>query len=244
MKLLTIKNKADVAKIYIEDEIIDDSDGGWLGDWRNGDTTGYGFPAKLRAQLDEVKDKPLEIHINSYGGSVFAGTAMANMIANHKPKTTAIIDGIAASIASQIFFAADECKMPSNTYLMIHRPFSFARGNADDMRKAAEILDTIQNGIEMTYRKKALDGITDEEIHDMVNAETWLTGADAVKYFKVELAETVKALNCAGFTDKLKAIGAKKIPESFFNFSEKKRVSVSSRRKDLEDKLIKALGRI
>ena len=225
--MLTIKNKADVAEIYIEDEIIDDSEGGWLGDWRNGDTTGYGFPAKLRAQLDEVKDKPLEIHINSYGGSVFAGTAMANMIANHKPKTTAIIDGIAASIASQIFFAADECKMPSNAYLMIHRPFSITGGNSDDMRKAAEILDTLQNGIESTYRKKALDGVTDEEIHEMVNAETWFTGETAAQKFKITLTDPLKVLNCAGSKDKFQAMNFKNIPDTF-KFSDNKTLPVTS----------------
>ena len=120
MKMITVKNKADVAEIFISGDIIDDADTYLL----NSDTTGYEFPAKLKSQLDEVKDKPLEIHINSYGGSVFAGVAMANLIARHKLPTTAIVDGIAASIASQIFFSADKCLMPSNAYLMIHRPSS------------------------------------------------------------------------------------------------------------------------
>ncbi len=217
MKLLTIKNKSDVAEIYISGEIVDDTDGGWIEEFRD-KTTGYEFPAKLKSQLDEVKDKPLEIHINSYGGSVFAGVAMANLIANHKPPTTAIVDGIAASIASQIFFSADECLMPSNAYLMIHRPFSSVGGNADDLRKAADILDTLQDGLETTYRKKALDSVTADDIHDMVNDETWLTGEQAVTLFNVKLLAPINAVNCAGCKDKLKAMGLKHIPDAL-NFS-------------------------
>lgn len=210
--MLTIKNNAEVAEIYLSGEIIDDEFGGVIDFWKEGNTTGYEFPAKLKAQLDGVKDKELEIHINSCGGSVFAGVAMANFIANHKPKTTCIVDGIAASIASQIFFSADVCKIPANGYLMLHRPFTATEGNAEDLRKAAEILDTIQKGLETTYQKKALDGVTAEDINSMINAETWLTGTEAAQKFKIEVIQPVQALNYVGDRNKLKAAGIKKLP--------------------------------
>ena len=210
--MLTIKNKAEVAEIYLSGDIVDDDEGGF---WESfiGNSTGYEFPAKLRAQLDAVKDKALEIHINSYGGSVFAGVAMANFIANHKQKTTCIIDGIAASIASQIFFSADVCKIPTNGYLMIHCPYTSTEGNAADLRKAAEILDTIQAGLETTYQKKALDGVTVEEIRQMMNQEKWFTGTEAAEKFKVEVIQPLKFLNYVGDKNKFKAAGTKNIPE-------------------------------
>lgn len=209
--MLEIKNKADIAEIYLSGDIVDDEEGGFIEYW-TGNSLGYEFPAKLKAQLEGVKDKELEIHINSYGGSVFAGVAMANFIANHKPKTTCIVDGIAASIASQIFFSADVCKIPTNGYLMLHRPFTSAEGNAEDLRKAAEILDTIQEGLATTYQKKALDGVTAEDIQAMMNSETWLTGTEAAQKFKVEVIQPVKALNFAGNRKKLLAAGIKQIP--------------------------------
>ena len=201
--MMTIKNKADIAEIYISGDIIDDDEGSWIEEFRFGNTTGYEFPAKLKEQLDAVKDKPLEIHINSQGGSVFAGVAMANLIANHKPKTTAIVDGIAASIASQIFFSANECKIPSNAYVMIHRPFSLLEGNADDLRKAAEILDTLQEGLETTLRKKAREGVSNEDIHAMFNTETWLTGTETAEKFKVTLLDPLNVINCAASKRKM-----------------------------------------
>lgn len=215
--MLTIKNKADVAEIYLSGDIVDDADGGFISDWRDGDTTGYEFPQKLRAQLDAIgAETPLEVHINSLGGYVFAGVAMANFIASHKGKTTAIVDGIAASIASQIFFSADVCKIPANCYIMLHKPFSALSGNADELRKAAEVLDTLQAGLETTYRRKALSSVTAAEIHDMVEAETWLTGETAAEKFQVKLLNPVKTLNAVGI-DKIKALGIKNLPP--LNFS-------------------------
>ena len=219
IRVLTVKNKADIAEIYLSGDIVDDADGAWLSNnWNDGDTTGYEFPQKLRMQLDAIgADTPIELHINSCGGSVFAGVAMANFIANHKGKTTAIVDGIAASIASQIFFSADVCKIPSNCYLMLHRPFTEVSGNAEELRKAAEILDTLQAGLETTYQRKALDSLTAAEIHEMVDAETWLTGEEAARKFQVKLLNPVKTLNAVGNIDKLKAMGIT-VPPSL-NFS-------------------------
>lgn len=217
--MLTIRNKADVAEIYISGDIVDDADGAWLShNWNEGDTTGYEFPQKLRAQLDAISaDTPLEVHINSCGGSVFAGVAMANFIANHKGKTTAIVDGIAASIASQIFFAADVCKIPANGYIMIHKPFTEIIGNATDLRKAADILDTIQQGLETTYIPKMRRHLCLNDLREMMEAETWLTGEEAANIFDVQVLSPVKALNAVGNIDKLKAMGIT-VPPSL-NFS-------------------------
>lgn len=231
--MLTIKNKTETAEIYLSGEIVDDEDGGWVEEFRYGNTTGYEFPAKLKRQLDSLKDKELEIHINSYGGSVFAGVAMANFVKNHKHKTTAIIDGIAASIASQIFFSADVCKTPANGYLMIHRPFTLAEGNADDLRKAAEILDTIQAGLEETCIPKMQESLTIENLREMMKNETWLTGTEAAQYFKVELMEPVKVLNYAGNRNKLKAAGIKRLPAPL-NFLEVESLEIEKVLKESE----------
>ena len=207
--MLTVKNKADIAEIYLSGDIVDDADGTWLShNWNDGDTTGYEFPQKLRAQLDTIgADTPIELHINSCGGSVFAGVAMANFIKNHKGRTTCIVDGIAASIASQIFFSADVCKIPANCYIMIHKPFTEIIGNATDLRKAADILDTIQQGLETTYIPKMRRNFCLNDLRAMMDAETWMTGEEAADVFNVQVLNPVKTLNAVGNINKLKAIG-------------------------------------
>lgn len=197
--MLKIKNKADnTAEIIISGDIIDDAEGDFLSSvW--GVESGYEWPAKIKDQLDELKGKDLTIYINSDGGMINAGVAMANMISRHDGHTTAIVDGWCCSIATQIFFAADERKMPENAYLMIHKPtVALANGNSYDLRKMAETLDTLQEGLETTYRRAAREGIADDYIHDMVNDETWLTGKDASEIFNIELLEPASAVACAG----------------------------------------------
>ena len=214
--MLKVKNEAESAEIYINGTIIDDEDSGWLKFWED-DPAGYKWPKDIKQQLDAVKGKPLTIYINSYGGSIPAGCAMANMIARHDAPTTAIVDGYCCSIATQIFFSANVCKMPSNAYLMIHKPFTRFFGdqliNADEMRAGADTLDTLQEGLETTYQKKAKDGVTNEQIHEWVNSEKWFTGTEAAENFQIELLDPVQTLNCAGSLNKLKSFNFKKIPE-------------------------------
>ena len=200
--MLRVVNKKDAAEIYITGDIVDDTDGAFLQSWDAGD--GYQWPAEIRAQLDEAKGKPLTIFINSNGGSVPAGVAMANMIHRHDAPTRAVIDGWCCSIATQIFFAADSRAMPSNAYLMIHKPATVAMGNSDDMLLAAEFLDTIQAGLETTYQKAARPELDAKKIHSMVEHETWLTGTEAAALFDIELLDAVPVLNCAEGKTKLK----------------------------------------
>ena len=222
--MLKIKNQTEkTAELYISGNIVDDDEGGWIKRWGNtdGDTTGYEFPQKLKEELEEVEDKELTIYINSYGGSVFAGVALANMVARRKNKTICIVDGICASIATQIFFMGDECKIPANCYLMIHKPECYDMGNADNFRKTADTLDTIQRGLETTYQRKVKDGITAEKITELVNTSSYFTGAECAEYFKVEVLDALKVVNCVGSAEKLKKFGLKNIPNNLHFLNER-----------------------
>ena len=192
--MLKVKNEAERAEIYITGAIVDDTDGAALAAWELSD--GYEWPADIKAQLDAVKGKPLTVYINSDGGSVPAGVAIANMISRHDAPTKAVVDGWCCSIATQIFFAAETREMPENAYLMIHKPWTIAKGDADDMLKAAEFLDTLQAGLETTYQKAARDGVTADDIHAMMEKETWLTGKDAADVFDIEITQAAPVLNC------------------------------------------------
>ena len=184
--MLKVKNSSDKAELYIYGDIIDDVDTESL--------VGFEWPADIKKQLDACKGKPLTIYINSDGGSVPAGVSIANMIARHDAPTLAVVDGWCCSIATQIFFSADKRQIPSNAYLMIHKPSCIVYGTSDDMLKAAESLEVIQSGLEETYKKCALPETTAEEIHTMVNSETWLTGAQAAEKFDIEITEPLKAV--------------------------------------------------
>ena len=90
---IEIRNETDKsADLYLSGSIIDDDTGGLIDEWCD-NSTGYQWPEKIRSQLESLKGKALTIYINSDGGSVPAGVAMANMIERHNAPTTAIVDG-------------------------------------------------------------------------------------------------------------------------------------------------------
>ena len=142
-------------------------------------------------------DAPLDIYINSGGGDVHAGIAIYHQLKRRGGRNTVHIDGIAASIASIIAMAGDEIIMPKSAQLMIHKPWAWCSGNADDLRKTADILDVCQNSMMDIYMTKVVEGIDRETIESMVNAETWLTGLQAAEYFNITAEDVPAAAACA-----------------------------------------------
>lgn len=188
---MNIKNQtSSSADLYIYGDIVNNT--GWK--WDDSDV----MPDDIKNLLDEIKDvKDLNIYINSGGGSVFAGLAIYNMLKRSKAYKTVFVDGVAASIASIIALAGDKVVIPSNAFLMIHKPWSGMYGNANDFRKMAEDLDRIESGIMNVYKDNMKEGVELSTIQEMVDAETWLNGEEAEKYFNVEVIESQDIAACA-----------------------------------------------
>jgi ATP-dependent Clp endopeptidase proteolytic subunit ClpP len=176
-KWYNIQGKATdaVAEIYIFDEI-----------------GAYGITAQdFIAEMKEYKDTPVNLRINCIGGDVFDGMAMYNIIKKREAKTTAYIEGIAASMGSVIALAADEVVMAENSLFMIHNAWGGAMGGAEDMRKTASVLEKISNEIANIYKRKtrlSLDRIT-----DMMDEETWLNAEEAYELgFIDSISDSIK----------------------------------------------------
>ena len=146
-------------------------------------------PTNFKEDLDALGEiDTLNIYINSPGGSVFAGQAIYNIIKRHSAKIIVYVDGLTASIASIIAMAGDKIVIPSNAMLMIHNPWNIAIGNSADFRKMADDLDKIGESLVAVYVEKT--GLSEDEIRAMMDAETWLTGKEALeKGFADEVEE-------------------------------------------------------
>lgn len=208
--MIKINNKSDIAILEVTGDIVA-NDYNFLKD--DFDIT---TPIEVKNFFKENPNKEIQININSGGGDVFAGTAISNMIKNHKGKTTAHIESLAASIASVIAMSCDVIKMPKNSYLMIHKPSTYVYGNVFDFEKTIELLNKIQSNIEDVYMTKAISTIKKENIKNLVDEETWLTGEEAIKYFNIELIDDIEVLNCST------NIRYEKIPSCFKNIKNKK----------------------
>lgn len=201
-QFLTVKNETlTSADLYFYGDIVSD----WWGAWADSDQ----YPEAIRDFLKEQEGKNLNIYINSGGGSVFAGIAIYNMLKRHSGYKTVYVDGMAASIASAIALAGDRVIIPSNAFLMIHKPYAACIGNAEECRKLAADLDAIETGILNIYKEHLADGVDIADIQKMVAEETWLNGEEAAKYFTVEVGAAKEY--AAKFTDTVSAYA--KVPK-------------------------------
>ena len=147
-----------------------------------------GFLAELGALPDEV---PIDLRLNSPGGSVFDAVAIHNALQRHAGPVTVWIDGIAASAASYIAMAGDEIVMPENAFLMIHDPAGLVMGTAADMREMAGTLDKIAGSMVRGYAARS--GKPEAEIAALMAAETWFDATDALEAgLATRLAEPVR----------------------------------------------------
>ncbi|MFD0053035.1 head maturation protease, ClpP-related [Streptomyces sp. NPDC127168] len=160
-----ISNAADPdeAEVMIYDEV-----GGWFGCTAD----------DLIAELKQVTAPRMRVRINSPGGSVFEGIAIANALRAHPATVTVQVDAIAASIASVIAMAGDRIEMAPNSMLMIHDASGLCWGNAADMDEMSELLDLISDNIADSYAARA--GGTREQWRERMRAETWYLPEDAV----------------------------------------------------------------
>jgi ATP-dependent Clp protease, protease subunit len=138
----------------------------------------FGIEARtLVPELKALDVDELHVRINSPGGSVFDGVAIANALREHKARVIVHVDGLAASIASVIAMAGDDVRMAENAFLMIHEPWNVSIGNADALRKDAEILDKIGETLIATY--VARTDADESEVRAWMKDETWFTAAEA-----------------------------------------------------------------
>ena len=145
------------------------------------------------AGLDDAT--PVELHVNSGGGSVFDAFAIMTALKSHPAKVTAYVDGLAASAASYLIAAADEIVVSEVAWLMIHNASGLCLGNASDMDKTADELRRIDAAIASIYEKRA--GTGHDFAADMAD-ETWYDAAAAVEVGLADrIEEAVGVAACA-----------------------------------------------
>ena len=138
-------------------------------------------PGQFRAFTKNLEpNEELQISINSPGGSVYGGIAIANMIRQlsaNGHKTTAFVEGLAASIASVIMCACDKVVLSESSLIMIHNCWSIVQGDANTLRKEADSMDVMNDAIISFYRSKF--DLTPETLKSLMDQETWFSGKEA-----------------------------------------------------------------
>lgn len=154
------------------------------------------FVQDLRAMDDGAS--PVIVAFNSIGGDLFDGLAIHNALSRLGERCTGRVDALAASAASVAVCGAHRVVIAANAMLMIHNPYTFTGGDAEDFRRVADVLDQTLEAIIAAYKSKAPD-IDEAELRRMVNAETWLTANEAVALgLADEVGDGIKVKACLG----------------------------------------------
>lgn len=174
----------DEAEILLYDAIVDSE---LEAEWWGG-VAPEPFVKAVRA----ITASTIRVRINSPGGSVFAARAMETALREHPAKVIVHIDALAASAASFLAMAGDEIVMSKGAMMMIHKAWTWAWGNADDLVQTAALLEKIDSTLVDTYADRT--GQAGEAIAGWMAAETWFTAQEAVdKKFADRIAEPVAA---------------------------------------------------
>lgn len=135
---------------------------------------------QFRKDLDALGPmKTIDVRINSEGGDVFDGQAIYSLLVQHKATVRVHVDGIAASAASFIAMAGNTIEIAETAFLMIHNSRGGCFGSSDDMRKTAELLDAVNGSMCSIYSSRTK--MSPEECQKMMDAETWMSGIEAVE---------------------------------------------------------------
>ena len=172
------------AEIYLYDAIVDSE--------LEAEFWGGVSPKSFVQSIKDIDADVIHLRVNSPGGSVFAARAMEQALRDHKAKIVAHVDGVAASAASFLVMAADEIVMAPGALMMIHKAWTVAMGNADDLMNTAGLLEKIDSTLVQTYAQRS--GMDADKIADMMASETWFTAQEAVDAgFADSISESVKA---------------------------------------------------
>ena len=170
--------------------IFGDIIGGEAERWFESEVT----PQQIVDELKAANGEPIEVNINSNGGDVAGGLAIANALKGYKGEVTCNVLGLAASMASVIACAGKRLCMGQGAFLMIHNPWTVTQGNAEDLRKDADTLDKMRDSIVTFYQSKSTK--TAEELKELMDAETWI-GREMANDFGFEVEDYEGELKAA-----------------------------------------------
>lgn len=160
----------------------DISDSSWYGD----EVT----PKQFNQDLSNCGTNDLTVRINSGGGDVFAAQAIYSSLVNYPGKVTVRIDGLCASAATIIACAGKTIIMPNNALYMIHDPKVglFDSYGVDELTKISNFLSKTKDTISNVYLKR-VNGLSKEEINELMTNETWLTAEEAKEYGFIDVID-------------------------------------------------------
>ena len=131
-----------------------------------------------------IEPASIYLHINSYGGSVFAGFAAVDYIKNSKVQVVSIIDGCAASAATMISVVANKRLMHENSFMLIHQLSSGMWGRYEELKDDMKNCDLLMEKIKKIYSEHTK--IPKRKLNQILKRDLWFDAEACLKYGLVD----------------------------------------------------------
>lgn len=171
--------KSNALDIYIYDDVEGDSYNWWTGEKTESETSANHIKQVLESNQNVTE---INLYVNSYGGEVKEGLGIYNQLKRHPAQVNVYIDGFACSIASVIAMAGDKVIMGTNALMMIHHASMGCFGNAEELRKAANDVEVIDQASCSSYLSKAGDKLDETTLKQLLDNQTWLNASQCLEY--------------------------------------------------------------
>jgi len=127
---------------------------------------------------------PINLHINSYGGSVFAGFSSVDYILQSKVPITTIIDGCAASAATIMSVVGAHRKINKNAYMLIHQLSSGMWGKYEELKDDMKNSEILMKRIREIYEERTK--IPAKKLNEILKHDLWWDAETCLKYGLVD----------------------------------------------------------
>ncbi len=142
--------------------------------------TGAGWTAKrVGGILRANRGKSIIVNLNTPGGDLFEGIAIYNLLRDHDGEITTRVVGLAASAGSVIAMAGDNIQVARTGFMMMHNVWVLVIGNRNDLREAADQLETFDDALASVYAARS--GMEKSKVAKLMDKETWFSGEQAIE---------------------------------------------------------------
>ena len=132
--------------------------------------------------LDSLNHDPINLYINSPGGSITAGMAIYDTMNYIKSKVSTICIGMAASMAAFLLSSGEKNMryILPNGEVMIHQPLGGAQGQATEIKIAAERILKLKKKLNEILSKNT--GQSLDKIQNDTERDYFLSANEALEY--------------------------------------------------------------
>ena len=132
----------------------------------------------------------INLHINSFGGSVFAALAAIDTIISNPIPIISIVEGGAASAATLISCVCHERKITPNSFMLVHQLSSGFWGKMEEIKDEFKNLKKLMKTLSKIYKEHTkIDESDDTTIKDLLKRDLWLSSKECLKYGMVDVVE-------------------------------------------------------